>query len=256
MSAPIINPMSLENKRILVTGASSGIGRAIAILCSKLGADIVLVGRNEKELNYTFNQLNEGTHLILQYDISIPENIESMMNQCIVNDGRKLNGLVHAAGINALMPLSSLGYKKMNEVMQINYFAFLELAKFFSKRKYSDGGSIVGISSVSSMAGSKGMSLYCGSKGALDSSIRALALELSPKNIRVNSVVPSYIKTDMYNEAEKLTGGNAQSKVSENQILGLGGPDDVANAVAFLLSDASKFITGSALVVDGGYLAQ
>lgn len=255
MSAPIINPMSLENKRILVTGASSGIGRAIAILCSKLGADIVLVGRNEKELNNSFNQLNTGSHFILQYDLSIPENIELMMNQCI--DGRrKLDGLVHAAGVNALIPLSSLGYKKMNEVMQINYFAFLELAKFFSKRKYSDGGSIVGISSVSSMAGSKGMSLYCGSKGALDSSVRALALELAPKNIRVNSVVPSYIKTDMYNEAEKLTGGNAKNKVSENQILGLGSPEDVANAVAFLLSDASRFITGSTLVVDGGYLSQ
>lgn len=255
MGLVTINPMSLQNKRILVTGASSGIGRAISILCSKLGGDIILVGRNIKELGNTLVQLNEGNHLVLQYDISTSENIELMMNKCIV-DGMKLDGLVHSAGINAIIPIGAINNKKMLEVMQINYFAFMELTRFFSKRKYSDGGSIVAISSVASIIGMKGTSLYCGSKGALDSSIRALALELAQKNIRINSVLPSYVGTDMYDEVTSLTGEEAQERSVSRQILGLGNAEDVANAVAFLLSNASKFITGSSLVVDGGYLAQ
>ena len=254
MGLVTINPMSLQNKRILVTGASSGIGRAIAILCSKL-VDIILVGRNIAELNNTLIQLNEGNHLLLQYDIAILENIELMMSSSIIN-GKKLDGLVHSAGINAIIPIGSINNDKMLEVMKINYFSFMELARLFSKRKYSDGGSIVAISSVASVIGMKGTSLYCGSKGALDSSIRALALELAHKNIRINSVLPSYVRTDMYDEVASLTGEEAQERSVSRQILGLGSGEDIANAVAFLLSSAAKFITGSSLVVDGGYLAQ
>lgn len=247
--------MSLENRRILVTGASAGIGRATAILCSKLGADVVLVGRNICELNKTLSLLDEGKHLLLAYDLSNMDNIERLMNEC-VDKGKKLNGLVHSAGINAIAPLGTLNYKKMLDVMQINYFAFMELTRLYSKHKYSNAGSIVVISSVSSLAGTKGTSLYCGSKGALDSSVRSLSLELVQKNIRINSVLPSYIKTDMYDAVADLAGEEAQDRIVSKQILGLGSVDDVANAVAFLLSDASKFITGSSLVVDGGYLAQ
>jgi len=251
----MINPMSLDGKRILVTGASSGIGRATAILCSRLGADVILVGRNMTKLKEVFASLDEGNHQILQYDLSDLNNIEKLMNDC-VKDGRKLDGLVHSAGIGPTIPLGSINSKNMLEVMQINYFAFIELTRLFSKRKYSNGGSIVAISSVASMAGTKCTSLYCGSKGALDSSIRSLSLELVYKNIRINSVLPSYIKTDMYNAVVELAGEEAQERLLSRQTLGLGTPEDVANAVAFLLSDASRFITGTALVVDGGYLAQ
>ena len=247
--------MSLEKRRILVTGASAGIGRATAILCSKLGADVVLVGRNLTELNKTFSLLSEGKHLLLSYDLSDIANIEKLMNECIAN-GDKLDGLVHSAGVNAIAPLGTLNYKKMVNVMNINYFAFMELTKQYSKHKYSNGGSIVVISSVSSVAGTKCTSLYCGSKGAIDSSVRSLSLELVHKNIRINSVLPSYIDTDMYSAVAELAGTEAREQIVSKQILGLGRTEDVANAVAFLLSDASRFITGSSLVVDGGYLAQ
>lgn len=251
----MFNPISLDKKRILVTGASAGIGRAVAVLCSKLGADVVLVGRNLSKLNETASLLNEGKHCIFSYDLSSIENIEMLMNEC-ANSGEKLNGLVHSAGINAIAPLNTLSYKKMLDVFNINYFAFMELTRLYAKQKYSSGGSIVAISSVSSVAGTKATSLYCGSKGAIDSSIRSLSIELAQKNIRINSVLPSYIKTDLYDAVAELVGENAQMQVVSKQILGLGHADDVANAVAFLLSDASKFITGSSLVVDGGYLAQ
>ena len=139
--------------------------------------------------------------------------------------------------------------------MTINY-SHLWRIKLFSKRKYSNGGSVVAVSSVSSFAGWKGASLYCGSKAALDGSIRALAIELSKRGIRVNSVVPSNIDTKMFNGIVDSTGQTEINTILFKQPLGLGHPNDVANAIAFLLSDAARFITGSSLVVDGGYLAQ
>ena len=140
--------------------------------------------------------------------------------------------------------------------MTTNYWAFLELVKVFTKKKYSAGSSVVAISSVSARVGWPGGSLYCGSKGALDASMRALALELAPRNVRVNSVVPSNIRTPMYDEIIAVGGDEATRQILAKQPLGLGEPEDVAHAVAFLLSDAARFITGTQLVVDGGYLAQ
>lgn len=251
----MINPMSLEGRRILITGASAGIGRATAILCNRLGAEVVLVGRNKDRLNETMSLLDGGRHTIILFDLACIDNLESLFEKCI-NCGEKLSGLVHSAGIGPITPLGNLSYNKMLDVMQINYFSFMGLTKLYSKHKYSNEGSIVAISSAASFAGLKGSSIYCGSKGALDSSVRALALELSQKNIRVNTVVPSNIKTDMFDAVADLAGEEAQNQMVGKQPLGLGCAEDVANAVAFLLSDASRFITGSSLVVDGGYLAQ
>jgi NAD(P)-dependent dehydrogenase (short-subunit alcohol dehydrogenase family) len=251
----MINPMSLENKRILVTGASSGIGRAVAIQCSLLGANVVLAARSEEKLRETMSYLPEGKHALITCDLSGIEQIEKIMDACI-ECGDKLDGLVHSAGVCPMVPLRNLKYEKMLEAMNINYFAFMELAKLYSGKKYSNGGSIVAISSVSSFAGLKGASLYCGSKGALDSSVRELALELAEKNIRVNTVVPSNIKTGMYYAFAELLGEEWEAGIAEKQPLGIGRSEDVANAAAFLLSDAARFITGTSLVVDGGYLAQ
>jgi NAD(P)-dependent dehydrogenase (short-subunit alcohol dehydrogenase family) len=251
----MVNLIDISGKRILVTGASSGIGRAVSVMLSKLGADVVLVARNYDRLNETYKMLDTGKHEIIPFDISEINNIVQLFNKACNND-MKLDGLVHSAGIGPIVPLQNIDYEKMQKIMTVNYFSFIEMVKFFSKRKYSNGGSIVAVSSVSSFAGWKGASLYCGSKGALDSSIKALAIELSDKNIRINSVVPSNIKTDMLENVVKLTGDDLIDKINVKQPLGLGNPEDVANAVAFLLSDASKFITGTAMIVDGGYLAQ
>ena len=248
------NPMDLTGKRVVVTGASSGIGRACAILASQLGATVVLIARDEKRLDQTMSQMSGVGHSAVPYDLSDLEHYEELFKRCASD--QKLNGIVHAAGICPVMPLQSLTPAAMRKVMTLNYFSFLELARYFSKKKVSDGGSMVAISSVSAQAGWLGGTLYCGSKGALDASIRALALELAAKKIRVNSVVPSNIRTPMLEEMISVAGAEAEKEIHVRQPLGIGDPSDVAHAVVFLLSDAAKFISGTNLVVDGGYLAQ
>ncbi len=250
----MVNPMDLTGKRILVTGASSGIGRACAILASRLGASVVLVARDVKRLEESFSLMSAGEHTLISFDLSDIERCEDLFKRCASE--KKLDGMVHAAGIGPAVPIQSVSLALMREVMSINYFAFMELIKWFSKKKYSSGGSVVGVSSVSGVVGWQGVSLYGGSKGAMDSSVRSLAIELASKNIRVNSVVPSNIRTPMLDEMISVGGEDAVRQILSKQPLGLGEPVDVANAVAFLLSDASRFITGTQLVVDGGYLAQ
>lgn len=250
----MLNPMDLTGKRILVTGASSGIGRACSILAGRLGASVVLVARDEKRLAETMTQMPKGEHTLMPFDLKELDRYEELFVRCASE--QKLSGIVHAAGIGPAMPIQSVSLAAMREVMNINYFAFMELVKWFSKKKYSSGGSVVGISSVSGSAGWQGGSLYSGSKGAMDSSVRSLAVELAPKKIRVNSVVPSNIHTPMLDEMLSVAGDEAVRQVLAKQPLGIGEPEDVAHAVAFLLSDAAKFITGTQLVVDGGYLAQ
>lgn len=250
----MVNLMNLTGMRILVTGASSGIGQACAILLSRLGASIVLVARDEKRLNETRDKMAEGEHVCVSFDLADLERYEELFKRCASE--QKLNGIVHAAGIGPAVPIQSVSLALMREVMNINYFAFMELVKWFSKKKYSAGGSVVAISSVSARVGWPGGSLYCGSKGALDASMRAMALELASKKIRVNSVVPSNVRTPMLDEITSAAGDEEFRQILAKQPLGLGEPEDVAHAVAFLLSDAARFITGTQLVVDGGYLAQ
>ena len=249
------NPLDLTGKRVLVTGASSGIGRACAVMVSKLGARVVLVARRELELQKTREMLEGEGHLVFPCDLSEVTALEHLF-QMSTKDGI-LSGLVHAAGYAPAGPIHMLSVEDMTNTMCINYFSFMGLMKHFSKRKYCQQGSVVAISSVSAMTGWSGGSVYAGSKGALSASIRSLALELINKKIRVNGVLPSNIRTAMY---ESITEGANDSEGIERllakQHLGLGEVDDVAHAVCFLLSDASRFITGTNLVVDGGYLAQ
>jgi len=250
----MVNPMDLTGKRILVTGASSGIGKHTAILLSRLGAELVLVARNNERLQETISMLEGEKHTAVSFDLSNIDSIKDMMDKICME--KKLDGIVYSAGVAPIFPVQNINFKKMIDVMSINYFAFIEIVKFFSRKKYSKGGSIVAVSSVSSYAGWKGASLYCGSKAALDGSIRALAIELSNRDIRINSVIPSNINTKMFNDLTQFAEQEERDAIISKQPLGLGHPNDVANAIAFLLSDASRFITGSSLIVDGGYLAQ
>ena len=249
------NPMDLTGKRILVTGASSGIGRACAVVLAKLGATIIAVARNSERLEETLVLLPSGKHISISCDLSVLDSISTVFESACAN-GEKLYGLVHAAGIGPAVPIQAMSARVMQEVMAINFFAFMEMMKYFTKKKYSTGGSIVGISSVSGTVGWQGYSLYGASKGALDSAVRSLAIELHAKGFRVNSVVPSNIRTQMYDALEQMNDVSTQEKILAKQPLGIGEPDDVAHAVAFLLSDAARFITGTNFVVDGGYLAQ
>ena len=246
----MVNPMELTGKRVLVTGASSGIGRACAILLSRLGASVVLVARDEKRLGETLGHMQEGEHAAVPFDLNDLERYEELFKRCASE--RNLDGVVHAAGIGPAMPIQSVSLALMREVMNINYFAFMELVKWFSKKRYSSGGSVVGISSVSGVVGWQGVSLYGGSKGAMDSSVRSLSVELASKKIRVNSVVPSNIRTPMYDEIISVGGDEATRQILAKQPLGLGEPEDVARAVAFLASDEAGYVTGQVLSVNGG----
>lgn len=252
----MINPMDLTGKNIMVTGASSGIGKGIAILLSKLGANVVMVARNEERLKETYNELEPGNHSYYLLDLNHLDEIKRLIDS-VCSDGLKLNGLVHSAGISRTMPLQYLKLSDLENIMSVNFYSFVELVKQFSIRKNNDnGGSIVAISSISSKVGARGLTAYCASKGALESAIRSMALDLTPKKIRINSVAPSMIETQIYDGLKELVNTrDFEENLKKRQIMGIGKPEDVANATAFLLSDASGFITGTSMIVDGGYLA-
>lgn len=252
----MLNPLNLSGKNVMVTGASSGIGKGIAILLSKIGANVIMVARNEERLKEVLTELEPGNHSYYLYDLNNPDGIGTMVDD-VCREGLKLNGLVHSAGISRTVPLQYLNLNDLKNIMSVNFYSFIELAKHFSRRKNNDnGGSIVAISSISSKVGARGLTAYSASKGALDSAIKPLALELAPKGIRINSVAPGMIQTQLYDGLKQIANSGAlEDNLKKRQVMGIGEPEDVAHAVAFLLSDASRFITGTSMIVDGGYLA-
>lgn len=252
----MINPMNLSGKNILVTGASSGIGKGIALFLSKIGANVIMLARNEERLKEVFSELEPGNHSYYLFDLCNLDGIGDMLDS-VCSNGLKLDGLVHSAGISSTVPFQYLKLSDLDNIMSVNFYSFIELAKHFSKRKNNNnGGSIAAISSISSHVGARGLTAYCASKGAMDSAIRSMALDLAPKGIRVNSVAPGMIKTQIYDGLKEIVNNKGfEDDLKKRQIMGIGEPEDVAGAVAFLLSDASKFITGTSIIVDGGYLA-
>ena len=253
----MFNPMSLDGRHILITGASSGIGRACAILASRLGASVTLVARREEALEETRHQMEcpERHHCVVA-DLCQQKSAKVVMDNAL-NYG-KIDGLVHAAGISPILPIGVLSELMPMEALQVNLLSFLQLVKFYSKCKYGiPGGSIVALSSISAEVGWPTGSVYCATKGALSSAVRALSLELSDAKTRVNAVMPSYIKTPM-SEAmqESFVEKTEQNDPTKLQPLGWGEPEQVASVVCFLLSGASSFITGANIPVDGGYLAK
>ena len=249
----MFNPMSLEGKRILVMGASSGIGRAVAILASRLGAHLFITGRNQAALDETLC-LMEGAsrHKIIVGDLTDEAFIKSLPGECAA-----LDGFVHSAGICRPMPISVVGEKQLLQTMSINYFAFMRLmAVFASGKNVNEGFSAVAVSSVSSSSGWAGGSVYAASKGALESAVRSLAVELAPRKIRVNAVCPANIKTPLSDNLAKATGEKAEESLTQSHPLGFGSPEDVALVISFLLSNASSYMTGTLIPVDGGFLSK
>ena len=245
---------SLENKNIIVTGASSGLGRAAAIKLSYEGARVCLIGRSEVRLKETYSLMKEREHFLLPVDLCNFKEYENFFNNIFSSFG-PLDGLVHFAGISGLVPLKVMKLKKLQEILNINLLAFFELTKYFSKNKYFNklGASIIGASSVSSLRGAPALSGYSCSKAALDGAVRSLACELAVKKIRINSIAPGFVRTAMGDEVLKTLSPEAKDKIFNAHPLGIGTPEDIANLVTFLLSDGARWITGSTICIDGGF---
>ena len=243
------NPFSLEGKTIVVTGASSGIGAATAIECSKLGARIIATARNEMRLGETMSRLSGQGHLMLLSDLADQSNIESL-----VKDLPTIDGAVLCAGVGSTLPFQFCSRQKMDDVFNVNFFATVELLRLLVKKKKMQTSSSVVI--VSSVEGngvySIGNSAYAASKGALNTMMKQAALELAPKKIRVNSVNPGMVRTRLIQEGISMTEEQLQEDEKRYPLGRYGEPEDIAKSILFLLSDASCWMTGHALVIDGG----
>ena len=249
----MINPMNLTGKQVLVTGATGGIGRETAIQLSKLGAKVVILGRNTEKLEETYSLLEGDGHHSFACDLSDIPSIEENM-KAICEQVGPLNGYVHCVGIAKMRPLSMTSYESIMETMTTNYFSFVEIVRCLTKKKYfAEGGSIVAMSSIASIHGKPTKTAYSASKAAIDATIRCMVCDLKKKKIRINSITPSWVNTGMLSVfVEKYPDSPELKEIEEKQYLGVTEPVEVANTIAFLLSDATKTITGTTILIDGG----
>ena len=244
---PGFNPYSLDGKTILVTGASSGIGRATAILCSRMGAKVIVTGRNEARLQETLDALYGDGHLQIAADLTDKETLARL-----VMDLPQLNGVVHCAGIGHRKPCKSILEEDITAVMSANFnSAVLLQASLLSGKKIDKSASIVFISSRAAEIPDIANSIYSASKGALKSYAKCLSLELAPRSIRVNCICPAVVMTPLI-----LKSGVDPEQLQEEQakypLKRYGQPEDIANLAVFLLSDASSWMTGSCIDITGG----
>lgn len=246
------NPFSLEGKTILVTGASSGIGRAVAVECSRAGAVVVVTGRDEGRLQETFHALEGVDHISCVTDISTEEGRETLLGRLPA-----LDGVVHAAGICKMLPFQFVNREDMNRIFDVNFFAPILLTKELVKsRKLRKGCSVVIISSVAgSHIAHVGNSMYSASKGALNGAARCMALELAPKKIRVNCILPGMIETPLI-QIDTLTDEQLKADLQAYPLNRYGKPEEIAYSVRYFLSDASEWVTGCQFVIDGGLTLQ
>lgn len=250
------NPFSLSGKNILITGASSGIGRQCAITASALGAHVILLGRSSERLQETADLLSSNQYKLLAIDITAYEETTLGLEKLL--DTLKIDGIIHAAGISTTLPLRNITPEKLHPFFETNVFAALNITKLVTKTKFANpnGMSIVFIASVMGIVGELGKTTYSLTKGALVAGAKSLALELAHKKIRVNCVLPGVVESPMSASAVYAQDAASYDKIKSYHPIGLGKPEDVANACVFLLSDGSRWITGTNLIVDGGYTAR
>lgn len=239
------NPFGLEGKIVLVTGASSGIGRQCAIECARMGAQVILSGRNENRLNETLRMLDGDGHRIFMCDLLDPHAVDELITAL-----PPLDGVVHSAGINKRAPLKFIKQNVLEEVMDTNFLApALFTQKLYKKKLLKAAASVVFISSVSAYYASLGNISYMASKGALNAYMRGAALEFAANGIRANGIQPGMIRTPLtagYSEEDR------QKDLSKYPLKCFGTPEDIAYGAVYLLSDATKWMTGSVLTIDGG----
>lgn len=243
------NPFSLENKTILITGASSGIGKATAILCAQMGAKLIITGRSESKLNSVFKLLIGQGHQKIVLDFENENAIELLLKS--INE---LDGIVYSAGILDSTPLKFVNQIKLSKIMKLNFESPFEITQLLVKRKkINKNGSLVFVSSLAGIGMvSMGLSAYSASKGALSAVVKVMALELSSQKIRVNAVCPGMVRSEMLTENLVLSEDQLEKDEKMNYPLGYGKPEQVASSIAFLLGEGSSWITGTNLVIDGG----
>ena len=245
------NPFSLEGKAILVTGASSGIGRGICTDISKMGAIVHLLARNEQRLNETLQQMEGVGHQLHQVDICDKEGVIELIDSL-----PPLDGVVLCAGIIKTMPVKNISEDALEEIFNTNIMADIRMvSRMLKKKKLKKGASVVFISSVSTFNVKVGNSLYSATKGAVNSFAKAMALEVSKQGMRVNCIQPGFVPSSI------LSSGAIEEDAflkfyAERHPLGFGTPSDIANGCIYLLSDASRWVTGSIFTLDGGYTLQ
>jgi NAD(P)-dependent dehydrogenase (short-subunit alcohol dehydrogenase family) len=252
------DPFSLAGKNIIVTGASSGIGRQCAITCSYMGATVTIFGRDQTRLMETLSIMEDPErHSVVAVDLIEYEKVEDEVRKVVSKKG-KIEGLINCAGISTTLPLNAVSPQKMERFFQTNVIGAINLTRLIIKSSHFSeaGGSIIFISSVMGVVGENGKTLYSMTKGALIAAVKSMAIELAARKIRINCISPGVVETPMSKNAVYSRNEESLNKIKSLHPLSLGQPEDVANACIYLLSDASRWVTGTNLIVDGGYLAK
>lgn len=246
------NPFSLEGKTILVTGASSGIGRATAVECSKLGATVVITGRNEARLQETVSMMEGGAHQIIIADLATDDGV-----QCLVDNCPKLDGLVNNAGYTHTMLTNFINREALSQQLEVNTIApILIFQRLLKAKKIGKGSSVVFTASISGLCCAVlGNVLYSTSKSAINGFVKNAALDLASRNIRINAVAPGMVDTHIL-DAGTISEEQLEAERQRYPMKRFGKPEEVAYAIIYLLSDASSFTTGSTIVLDGGFTLQ
>ena len=246
------NPFSLEGKKILVTGASSGIGKQTAISCSKMGASVIITARNKERLQETFDALEGNDNEQILADLTNQEELEALVGQI-----KELDGVVLCAGKGRSLPVLFATREKFDEIYNVNFFSPVELLRQLAKKKkLAKDSSVVMIVSIGGIGfWAPGQAIYGSAKAALKSMVNFFALELAPRKIRVNGICPGMVETPLIHK-EVITQEQLDKDRDEYPLKRYGQPEDVANGAIYLLSDASSWVTGTSLVIDGGVTAK
>ena len=252
------NPFTLENKIIIVTGASSGIGAQCAIDCSKMGAKVVLMARNTERLQHTLSLMEGEGHLLVPFDLSSSEGLKEVIKDVVCKMG-KISGVVNCAGISSVTPLRLITDELFNQFFHTNVLSAINLSREITRAgnyNKETGCSIIFLASIMGLVGDKCKTLYSATKGALISASRSMACELAKNKVRVNVITPGAIETPINANLPHMLNPELRCELEDKHLLGLGECSDISNACIYLLSDAARWITGQNLVVDGGYTAR
>jgi len=241
------NPFTLKDKRILVTGATSGLGKEIALSCAKMGAEIIGAGRDEARVEDVLQQLRTISslpHRMIRGDLTVQQD----RNELIATLDNSINGVAHCAGISRLSPIRMITERHLRQLHAINVEAPMLLTQGILKRNLiASGGSILFIASVAAHIGVAGVGAYSGTKAAVIAMTRCLAMEVFKHRIRANCLSPALVDTPLTAEVV-----NEIEEERKKYPLGIGRPEDIANAAIYMLSDASRWVTGTTLIMDGG----